>query len=163
MTITGGDAWKKLFERLSGEARKTSLEVGLLEGGGGGYAEYGGMSVATIGFWHEFGTSRTPPRPFLRKALAEHGEAWGKAATAYVKGTGAAMAAPPEAALPNMLTVVGNRAVSDVKRLFASGEIGPAVSQRREMEKAKGKPESVGHPLVYSGTLSKAIAFEVKK
>jgi hypothetical protein len=162
VTVTGGERWQKLFKSLIAEASKTSLEIGLLEGRAGSYAEYGGMNTATIGFWHEFGTSRTPARPFLRRALNENGKDWIEAAKAYLKTGQAKMVSNPAELLRLMLTVVGNQAVDDIKQLFDAGAIEPPVSERREKEKAKRKPESVGSPLVFSGNLSQAIAFEVK-
>lgn len=35
-----------------------------------------GTSVAYVATIHEFGTSRTPARPFMRPAVAEHGQEW---------------------------------------------------------------------------------------
>jgi hypothetical protein len=162
VTISGGDRWKRIFQELSGAADGTRLEIGLLEGSGGGYSEYGGMSTATIGFWHEFGTSRTPPRPFLRKALAEHGDQWCDAAMGYMRAAQSGLVNAPADMLRATMLVVGNRAVSDIKRLFASGQLGPPVTPEREAQKAQAYPQSVGHPLVYSGNLSQAIASEVK-
>lgn len=162
VTVTGGDRWKPLFNSLVKAAQGSTLEIGLLEGRGGGYTERG-ISAATLGFWHEFGTSRTPPRPFLRKALAEKGQEWSDTATAYIKAHSAGLINAPAGMVEGCYLAVGRNAERDVKRLFSSGQIAPAVTPRREAKKAESFPESVGHPLVYSGNLSQAVAFEIKR
>jgi hypothetical protein len=163
VSVSGGQTWKKLMEAAVKAADKATVEIGVLEGSGGGYSEYGSMSTATIGFWHEFGTSRAPARSFLRKGMNEHGAQWGAAGTAYLKARSEGLISAPGSTVRGMLNSVGSLAVSDIKRLFSSGQIGPPVSEAREAKKAKYYPQSVGSPLVYSGGLSNAINHEVKE
>ena len=40
-------------------------------------------SVAQVAFWNEFGTSRSPPRPFMRTTISEKSPRWGDS-LAYV-------------------------------------------------------------------------------
>lgn len=49
-----------------------SLSVGFLEGGI--YTD--GTSVAEVAMFQEYGTRTIPPRPFMRKTIATHGEEW---------------------------------------------------------------------------------------
>jgi hypothetical protein len=162
VAVLGGNEWRRMVAGAGEAAGKVHLEIGLLAGTGGGYSEYGGLSAATIGFWHEFGTSRTPPRPFLRLAADRHGQAWVGAASAMVKANSARFVQDPTGTLRTCLDAAGQMAESDVKRIFSSGQIAPPVGEAREAYKAKVKPESVGAPLVFSGQLSQAISHEVK-
>lgn len=36
-----------------------------------------GLHVATVAFWNEFGTVRSPPRPFFRRMIAAKSPRWG--------------------------------------------------------------------------------------
>jgi hypothetical protein len=183
--VSGGDKWRKVFENLVAAAGQSVVEVGVLSGAGGKDSGYEGLPTATIGFWHEFGTSRTPARSFLRRGASEFSDRWGDAATRYIKANAEGLVTAPGGVVRGALSFMGNRAASDIKRLLTSGAITPPVSAARERYKAKAKPKgrkpkkdpnseskrkprskffprSVGHPLVFSGNLSKAIAFEVK-
>ena len=161
VSILGGQTWRPLIEEIARKVGNKTLHIGVLEGSGGGYSESPGLSMATLGFWHEFGTVRSPPRPFLREALTRHGGEWSDTFKAYLESRTEALVTRPEDTVRQAMTVTGRNAVQDVKRLFTSAQIGPAVSARREEVKMRFRPESVGHPLVFSGSLSKAIAHEV--
>lgn len=43
------------------------------------------LSVATVAFWNNFGTSRTPPRPFFSDMIAEQSPTWGRKLAAVAK------------------------------------------------------------------------------
>jgi HK97 gp10 family phage protein len=74
-TISGGD---KLQSALDGIARNldkaVSVEVGFMEG-----ATYpDGTSVPLVAALDEFGTAKSPPRPFFRNAIAQNSAKWPK-------------------------------------------------------------------------------------
>jgi hypothetical protein len=46
----------------------------------------GGLSVAQVAFWNEFGTTRAKPRPFFRSAIRRHSGEWGGKLARYLKG-----------------------------------------------------------------------------
>ena len=77
----GGSAFKKKLAEIAaklGEGK--SLSVGFLEGAT--YpAEVDGdtLHVAQVAFWSEFGSKRTPPRPFFRGMIAKQSSKWGNA------------------------------------------------------------------------------------
>jgi hypothetical protein len=83
VSIEGGD---KLKRHLAAIAAKLStagaVKVGFFKG-----ATYpadakknrkGGLPVAQVAFWNEFGTSRAPPRPFFRGMIAKNSPQWGE-------------------------------------------------------------------------------------
>lgn len=70
--LTGGDKLerdlRKIAERMSG-----SVNVGFLAG-----ATYpDGQKVAQVAFWNEFGTTRSPARPFFRTMITAESPGWG--------------------------------------------------------------------------------------
>lgn len=71
--LTGGDKLTQRLREISGRiARPVELRVGFLEG-----ATYpDGTPVPKVAFWNEFGTSRSPPRPFFRGMIRENSGAW---------------------------------------------------------------------------------------
>lgn len=85
----GGNAFKKKLAELAHKmGTDRHVEVGFLEGAT--YpAEPGGkpLSVAQVAFWNEFGTKRSPPRPFFRNMVAKKSPTWGKALAANAKAT----------------------------------------------------------------------------
>lgn len=71
-TLSGGAKLEaylaKIADRMEGE-----LKVGFLEGAI--YPETGD-SVAQVAFWNEYGTSRSPARPFFRTMIANESGGW---------------------------------------------------------------------------------------
>lgn len=72
-TVSGGDklqaALLKIADRMEG-----SLKVGFLAGAT--YPDEGGAPVAQVAFWNEYGTSRSPARPFFRTMIANESGGW---------------------------------------------------------------------------------------
>ncbi len=81
VTLKGGDKLAAALRRIASRIEKgASVNVGFLAG-----ATYpatvhrpkqGGMSVAQVAFWNEFGTVRAPPRPFFRQMIAANEKSW---------------------------------------------------------------------------------------
>lgn len=77
-SVEGGKKLDKYLRELAlrlgqgGEAR-----IGFLEG-----ATYptdeGGLSVAQVAFWQEFGTRRAPARPFFRNMIEDQAHTWAR-------------------------------------------------------------------------------------
>ena len=61
---TGGKGIEKLFKRLS---EKGSVDVGILTGEG--QHEESDLTIAEVGFFHEFGSVRAPERSFIRSTI----------------------------------------------------------------------------------------------
>lgn len=74
---------KKLQVALASIAHKLesggTLRVGFLEGASYPADKNGkpGLPVATVAFWNEFGTVRSPARPFFRTTIAQQQKTWG--------------------------------------------------------------------------------------
>ena len=61
VSVKGGDKLKKALREM-GKGGVKGVEVGYWD------SEYeDGMPVAQVAVWNEFGTERTPERPFMRK------------------------------------------------------------------------------------------------
>lgn len=85
--VDGGDNLKRYLRELAvrlgdgAEAR-----VGFLEGAT--YpAKDGGMSVAQVAFWNEYGTTKSPPRPFFRNMIEDQAPTWATKLSAAIKYT----------------------------------------------------------------------------
>lgn len=76
---TNGKGIKKLFNRLE----KGSVDVGILTGEG--KHEDSDLSVATVGFFNEFGTSTIPERSFIRSTINGKSKEIKKVAAAQYK------------------------------------------------------------------------------
>lgn len=60
---------QKIKKRLEAKA---SLEVGFIDG-----SKYpNGASVATVAFWNNYGTIKSPARPFFDNAISENTKKW---------------------------------------------------------------------------------------
>lgn len=82
MALVGGD---KLTAKLAGmaeqAARGRQVKVGFLEG-----ATYpDGTPVATVAAWNEYGTGRSPSRPFFRTMITRRKPTWGRELAAILK------------------------------------------------------------------------------
>lgn len=74
----------RLAEMLEKIDKGTVLRVGILDA-----ATYpDGTSVATAALYNEFGTSRIPPRPFMRNTIAEKSPTWGDALAKCYQASG---------------------------------------------------------------------------
>lgn len=85
LTIKGGGALEKKLAELAGRLGSGGkVKVGFLEG-----ATYpDGTSVATVAFFNEFGTTRSPPRPFFRRMIAAKSPSWGDSMATAAAATG---------------------------------------------------------------------------
>ena len=90
VTVKGGDKIAATLRRIAANIEKgKTLNVGFLAG-----ATYpatvhrpkqGGMSVAQVAFWNEYGTIRSPPRPFFRQMIENNEASWPAMLTAGLK------------------------------------------------------------------------------
>ena len=81
MELSGGDKLAKVLESI-GKKMHGSVRVGFLEG-----STYStdGMSIPTVAFWNEFGTSRIPARPFFRTTIKDKESLWGNHLVSFAK------------------------------------------------------------------------------
>lgn len=79
----GGKLEKKLLELAQRLGTGAAVKVGILEG-----ATYpDGTSVAQVGFWDEFGTTKMPARSFMRSTVAAKSGRWPEAMAKAAKAT----------------------------------------------------------------------------
>ncbi len=72
--LRGSDKVMKALDDIARRMNAGTLSVGFMEG-----ATYpDGLSVPTVAFWNEFGTIRSPPRPFFRQMIAKESPKWPK-------------------------------------------------------------------------------------
>ena len=84
--MRGGDKFRQRLTELTAQATTAKVRVGIIE-----QANYDGLdgeSVAQVAFWNEYGTARTPARPFFRNTIAEHKDEWPKQAAALMEANG---------------------------------------------------------------------------
>ncbi len=155
VTISGGTKWKAYLERL---ARKVQVRAGVMEDA----TTDEGEAVAPYAAYNEFGTSRVPPRPFMRKTLEREGENW-------IRNVGDALAnglSPEET-----LKLVGTRMAEDIQKTIDAA-IKNGIDDNADSTKLKktkkvtgGKPgeKHVPGPLVDTGALLKSITHQVPK
>jgi len=68
--ITGGNDWASKIAHFD---EPIELNVGFING-----ATYpNGANVAQVAFFNEYGTSKIPPRPFMRKTIQDEEKGWG--------------------------------------------------------------------------------------
>jgi hypothetical protein len=106
------------------------------------------LPIAQAAFWNEFGTAHAPARPFFRDTIAKQSKVWADVLAAALKQTDY----DGQAAL----AILGEDMVGDVQRAIATWSAPP---NSEFTIKVKGFDK----PLVDSGDMQDAVAFEVKK
>lgn len=159
--------------KLSNLIRGGAVKAGVLSD-----ATYaGGLNVATVAFWNEYGTKSAPPRPFMRNAIAENKDKWREILLSLLKAT--------NYDTKSALMMLGEEMAGDIRQSLLSGafeantdvtlllkdrfsmnpgditltDLLKAVADVEAGEKPKG---SHNKPLVWTGTLSKSINYEVE-
>jgi hypothetical protein len=152
--ISGGGNWKKAMKAYIGDGEQ-SVSVGIL--GGATYSadsKSPGLPVAVVAAAHEFGTTNIPARSFIRSTLANKKEEWLRFFSVMLeinkRNVRAALAGLGEIAAKDMLLAIENGLKPALK---------PATV--RAKLKRKGKEGSPELPLVDTGTLEKALGYQV--
>lgn len=181
--VTGGDKISKVLNGIAGKVAKGQhVNIGFLSG-----ATYpatvhkpkqGGLSVATVAFWQEFGTVRSPPRPFFRTMIAQHKKEWGPTLAKLLKATDydsqqalALLGEEVKAELQESIqhgdwqalrpiTLMLRKMQDDDPSLVVSGKTIAIAAQRV----AQGLPGATGdraHPLTDTKVMLDAVAYQV--
>lgn len=136
-------------------ASGAALKVGFLAG-----ATYpDGTSVATVAAIQNFGAPAAgiPPRPFFNRAIEQHSEEWGKL-LAFIL---------PKVAFDaeKALGIVGERIAGDIRQAIVDQmdpPLAPATIARRVARSTgPANPSSIAKPLVDTGVMLAAVAYEV--
>lgn len=145
------------IKRLAKASGSPSVLVGVLSGSGT-HPKSGGATIAEIAFWNEYGTTRTPPRPFLGRTIKEHDyyrKEFGAALGAYLRG---------EASSVKLLTLVGMRAATDVKAMITAIMVPENAESTRiaKANKSHVSADEVNNPLIDTGAMRASINYEVR-
>lgn len=124
-----------------------------------------GTPVAAVAVYNEFGTSRVPARPFVRPAIAEHGDRW-------LLHLGLGMRKVIMGKIPNVKTVMsllGEEIVADLKdsimRVWSPPLSPRTVANRRSRwnsAKSGKHPEMLYKPLVDTTLMINSTSYRVK-
>ena len=140
---TGGKGIKKLFSRLE----KGTVDVGILAGEG--KHEDSDLTVAEVGFYHEFGTVRSPERSFIRSTINGQAKDIKKVARAqYAKVLNG------NATIEQGLGILGAYTAGLIQETFTSNDWTPNTERTI---RAKGSSK----PLINTGQLRQSISFKV--
>lgn len=110
----------------------------------------GGTPVAYVATIHEFGTSRTRARPFMRPAVAEHGQEW---LDLLAQGAKASMQGGPSPA-----------AVLEMVALSAAGNVAEKIQEVTSPSLSLVTTARKGHskPLVDTGQMIQSVTGKVE-
>lgn len=128
-------------------AKNAAVKVGVLRGQGEHPKGTQGQTVAEIAFWNEFGTVRIPPRPFLRKTLADNKAEYKRLFKATLK-----QILNLRISSDKGIGLLGLKVSTDIKATITSLST-PANSLLTQ--KLKGS----SNPLIHSGTLKRSITW----
>lgn len=140
--LTGGDGIEKALAdiavRMSG-----SVKVGFLAG-----ATYPdtGIPVAQVAFWNEYGTTRSPTRPFFRTMISRESPGWG------VLLTNAAKHYNYDG--PTVLQFMGVKIVEQLQQ---------SIVEWKDPPNAKSTVQAKGFnkPLIHTSHMQNSVDFEV--
>lgn len=146
----------KLKQKLSGllDEPQLTLSVGIWSKA---TRDGGGASVAEYAAYNEFGTTKIPPRPFLRPAMEERREEW----TEAVAGSMSASLKGGQFNNRSVLEVIGRNAVKDVQLRIMSNTPPPNAPSTVARKKAKGI--SPIRTLVETGLMHDSVEYKIEK
>lgn len=107
-----------------------------------------GTPVAAVAYWNEFGTSKTPARPFFRNMIAKESSTWAPKIAALLKAKSVKS--------DNVLGMMGEEIKGALKQSIQELKSPPLAASTI---KAKGNAK----PLVDSGQMLQAVDYEVVK
>ncbi len=147
-TLKGGKALKAHLAKIAAnDGKGAAVNVGFLPDAV--YSEDSdnpGMPVAQVAFYNEFGTSRAPPRPFMRQTVASKSPRWGNA-------LGAALRVSDYEAEPAM-AAMGELIQGQIKQTIGTLK-DPPLAPYTVAKKGFDKP------LIDTGTMQRKVDFEV--
>lgn len=122
---------------------KGNLEVGFIDG-----SKYpNGAGVASVAFWNNYGTWRSPARPFFDNAISENTKKWFQTYKDAVKSTGDSMKA---------LEITGTIIKDDIAQSIISFN---GVPNSPTTISIKGS----SNPLVDTGFMASNVTYKVSK
>lgn len=144
--IKGGDKFRGVLAKIA--AQHVGVKAGILAGA----TTADGQKVAQYAAWNEFGTRHIPARPFMRNTVSNSAGEWKQLLTGQ-------LSAHPDGAKAAMF-IIGERMSEDIKSTIQAGDFTPLAEQTVERKMKAGKKEP-GTPLIDTGTMLKAVSYEV--
>ncbi|REF28689.1 hypothetical protein BDD26_3639 [Xenorhabdus cabanillasii] len=153
MAIKGGDKLKAALERI---ARTPTIQVqaGVLAGATN---EDTGEPIAPYAAANEFGTRNIPPRPFMRSTIADKSDEWVQLIASQIRGK-----LQDANGIEAAFNTLGMVMASDIKDSIEQ-TLPPPNAPATVASKIKKGRASPGQTLVDSGSLQRAIDYEVIK
>lgn len=145
------DMLKKASENLNKAKRKT-VAVGLPKESSAGQIYGNGISVVTVGAWHEFGLGFNPVRSFLRMPFAEKKDEIDDVTVAQFKQLFQGKD------VEKALGIIGAKARNISLQAFRTGGFGKWADNDPYTVKRKGSSK----PLIDTGTLRNAITWVIR-
>lgn len=102
--------------------------------------------VAQVAVWNEFGTKKTPPRPFMRSTVAKKSPRWGNGLAVALKKTGYNSG--------EALSILGSVIVGQIQQTIDEWKDPPNAQLTVDLK-------GFNKPLLDSGRMRAAVAFEV--
>ena len=122
----------------------------------------GEKSVAVYATWNEYGTTRIPKRPFMRRTFDEHSREWAEAAAGALRAHIRNANTEGGKVLETALKAAGRLAQADiVKTIQDAGSWAAPNSPAYARWKAKYRSDDQGVPLILTATLSKSIQYQL--
>lgn len=172
--MRGGDKFRQRLAELAAQATTAKVRVGIIEQAN--YEGSDGESVAQVAFWNEYGTARTPARPFFRNTIAARKTEWARLAGKFMQANGGDVR--------QSLSDLGQIAVDDIKETITNGNFAPnsevtkllkyrfptsparvtaAAYYKAVRDVQRGKTVVSNHdkPLQWSDTMRDSIKYEV--
>lgn len=143
-TMTGGNRLEAELARLAANLKTSgSVEVGFID-----KATYpDGTSVAAVAAFNEFGTSKSPPRPFFRNTIQKNSRKWPINLATALKANGCDASAA--------LDLVGQEVQEEIQESIRSNTPPPNAEST---VKAKG----FDRPLIDTGHMLNSVTHNVK-
>lgn len=104
------------------------------------------LPVATVAFWNEYGTKRTPARPFMGTAIRGHSGNWGKDLADIAHAT--------NYDVPRSLALLGQLIKEDVERQIQTWSQPPNAARTVAIK-------GFNKPLIDDGTMQRSVGVKV--
>lgn len=118
--------------------------------------------VAVYAAWNEYGTTRIPKRPFMRRTFDEHSREWAEVAMQALRAHILSAKAEGGKVLETALKASGRLAQADiVKTIEDAGSWAAPNAPAYARWKAKYRDDDQGEPLTLTATLAKSIQYQL--
>jgi hypothetical protein len=143
--------YKDLVKRVYGIERPT-VDVGVLDAGGGLVYPDGTATILDVAIWNEFGTKNIPSRSFIREWFDENEDQLRADLRVLMESVVAGKRTKEQ-----ILEIIGQRAVAQIQERISSSI--PPPNARSTVRQKKGSETT----LVDTGLLRSSVTYKVKE